>query len=79
MSTSLVGGLVYAKARRVKYTFEDGKVLKIKTHRPPEGWRRLLKTRVRFYAADALAVTAAKVAKIAIYDRKGHRISRRSL
>jgi hypothetical protein len=78
-TTSLVGGLVYAKARRVKYTFEDGKVLKVKTHRPPEGWRRLLKTRVRYYAGDALAVTAAKQAKIAIYGRSGHRISRRSL
>ena len=44
----------------MKITFADGKVLKLKTHRPPEGWRRLLKTRVRYYAADALAVTAAK-------------------
>ena len=76
-TSSLVGGLVYSTARRVKITFADGKVLKLKTHRPPEGWRRLLKTRVRYYAADALAVTAAKQAKIAIYNRKGQRISRR--
>ena len=61
----------------MKITFADGKVLKLKTHRPPEGWRRLLKTRVRYYAGDALAVTAAKQAKIAIYNRKGKRISRR--
>src|SRR4051812_24325514 len=75
--SSLVGGLVSSRARRVKITFADGKVLKLKTHRPPEGWRRLLKTRVRYYAGDALAVTAAPQAKIAIYNRKGKRISRR--
>jgi hypothetical protein len=79
VKANLVGGLVYAKARRVKVTFEDGKVLRLKTHRPPEGWRRLLKSGVRFFAGDALAVTPAKVTKIAIFDRKGHRISRRSL
>ena len=79
VKASLVGGIVYAKARRVKVTFADGKVLRLKTHRPPEGWRRLLKSRVRFFAGDALAVTAAKATRIAIFDRKGHRISRRSL
>jgi hypothetical protein len=78
-TTSLVGGLVYSRARKVKITFADGKVLKLKTRRPPEGWRRLLKSRVRYYAADALAVTAAKQAKIAIYGRSGHRISRRTI
>jgi hypothetical protein len=75
-TTSLVGGLVYSRAKRVKITFADGKTLRLKTHRPPKGWRRLLKTRVRYYAGDALAVTAAKQAKIAIFDKKGHRISR---
>ncbi len=60
-------------------TFQDGEVLRLKTHRPPVGWRRLLRSRVRFFAGDALAVTAAPAAKIAIFDREGHRISRRSL
>jgi hypothetical protein len=76
---SLVGGLVYSRARTVKITFADGKVLKLKTKRPPAGWRRLLKSRVRYYAADVLGVTAAKQAKIAIYGRSGHRISRRTV
>jgi hypothetical protein len=78
-TTSLVGGLVYSRARTVKITFVDGKVLKLKTKRPPKGWRRLLGSRVRYYAADALAVTAAKQRKIAIYGRSGHRISRRTI
>lgn len=76
-TTSLVGGLVISRAVRVKITFVDGKVLKLKTKRPPKGWRRLLGTRVRYYAGDALAVTAAGQAKIAIYGHRGHRIARR--
>ena len=78
-TSSLVGGIVTKRARRVVVTFADGRTLVMK--RPPvvPGWRSALGVKVRFYAGDALARSAAEPVKVRVYDKRGHRIGKRKL
>jgi len=78
VTSSLVGGIVPAATRRVVVTFADGAKLTMK--RPPRvtGWGRALGKRVRFYAADALATTAAAAKVVRAYDKRGKRIGKRA-
>jgi hypothetical protein len=75
-TSSLVGGLVVSRARTVRVRFADGKTLKVTTKAPPKAFRRLLGTRVRAFAGDALAVTSARVSSVSGYDARGRRVAR---
>ena len=75
MSSSLVGGIVTSRARTVKIRFADGTRVKLRTHRPPRGWRKLLHMRVRVYGASVLASTHAQTRYTTGYDRHGHKVA----
>jgi hypothetical protein len=72
----IVGGIVTARARSVRVTFADGRTLKIATKRGPKAWSRVLGARVRYFGADALPTTSAKVARVSGYDAHGRRVAR---
>jgi hypothetical protein len=78
VTSSLVGGIVPAATRRVVVRFADGAKLTIKHPLRVAGWGRALGVRVRYYAADALATTAAAPKAIRAYDGHGKRIGKRA-
>ena len=49
--------------------------VKLRTHRPPRGWRELLHMRVRVYGASVLARTHAQTRYTTGYDRHGHKVA----
>jgi hypothetical protein len=51
---------VPSRARWVVVGFRDGARLRVRARPAVRGWSRLLGTRVRYFAADALAKTAAR-------------------
>jgi hypothetical protein len=76
VTSSLIGGLVPSRARSVLVVFRDGARVPVRARPAVRGWSRLLGTRVRYFAADALAKTAARPRRVLVYDRRGRRIGR---
>jgi hypothetical protein len=76
VTSSLIGGLVPSRARSVVVGFRDGARLRVRARPAVRGWSRLLGTRVRYFAADALTKTAARPRRVLVYDGRGHRIGR---
>jgi hypothetical protein len=65
-----------SRARSVVVGFRDGARLRVRARPAVRGWSRLLGTRVRYFAADALAKTAARPRRVLVYDGRGRRIGR---
>jgi hypothetical protein len=74
ITSSLVGGIATYRARFARVKFANGKLLRIRTRLGPKGWRRALGTRIRFFAADALATTVARPRSVVLLDAKGRRV-----
>jgi hypothetical protein len=75
-TTSLVGGIVTRRARTVRVFFTDGRRMTLRTRRPPNGWRTLLRAQVRSFGGDVLPVTTANVKRVIGYDARGRRVAR---